>query len=285
MGEKRQDGFHNIESIFLPVSLCDTLIFEEAEADSVVVDASALPSFFAKRLTGTELPLERNIVFKAKKIFAEKSSFEKKYRITLIKRIPSAAGLGGGSSDAAAVLMALNKMSGGILYYKALCAIAAALGSDVPYFITTNGEPQTKAAWVSGRGEKIEFLETPKLNIVLVNPSIESPTPAAFEMLDASRKHSFYRGEGAPQADELKKMLYSDPARWEYKNDFLQMFLNTGETGDAYLNILKSLIANGALFANLSGSGAACFGVFQNEDAAIRAETALSKHWDFVRNC
>lgn len=140
---KRNDGFHEIETLMVPVGgICDELIFdlEFGIGDFVLeCDNAALP-------VG-----EGNLVTKGIRAFESETGKKVHGKIQLVKRIPTGAGLGGGSSDAAATLRALNQLSGQILTIEILHDLASSLGSDVPFFL--EGRP----AVCSGRGEEIEF--------------------------------------------------------------------------------------------------------------------------------
>ena len=121
---KREDGFHELETLMVPVSgLADQLTFEEAEEFSFSCDAPGVPVD------------EGNLVVKAVRLFEAKRGKECCYRVHLEKKVPHGAGLGGGSSDAATCLRALNELSGAGLSVEELCEMAGELGSDVPFFL------------------------------------------------------------------------------------------------------------------------------------------------------
>ena len=168
VGELRADGFHSIESLFVALSLRDTLDFElingvgRAGDDEVYVETRELPPALGKTLEGDCLPPEKNLVYRAIKLFKRETGFDRAARVRVYKRIPPAAGLGGASSDAAAALLAMNALSGAGVPAQRLMHIAAELGSDVPFFAGLAGEEfayrsgfQYTAAFVHGRGEFI----------------------------------------------------------------------------------------------------------------------------------
>jgi 4-diphosphocytidyl-2-C-methyl-D-erythritol kinase len=253
---RRPDGFHDLESIFLALDWGDSLCFDcgGAEAQCAIQTTWDIP------IDGAVIQPEENIVFKAVSLFRERSGFMQGLRIRLAKRIPLGAGLGGGSSDAAATLLALNRLSGAELPLAALRELAEDLGSDVPFFLSGG------AAFVSGRGERIEPLVVPEgLSVVLVYPGFVSNTRLAFALLDADsheRRASWSR-------EELIQALGGKPADWPYHNDFLPVFLAAGM--EVYGDLLGELRRLGADFAALSGSGSTCFGIFSDERAASRA--------------
>jgi 4-diphosphocytidyl-2-C-methyl-D-erythritol kinase len=169
----RSDGYHELESIFLALNFGDTLRFtllDEPGAMDIRVPA------------GGVLPPGENTVFKAAALFRAETGFNRGLRVDAEKRIPLGGGMGGGSSDAASTLLALNCLSGAGLSAARLGEMAGKLGSDVPFFLTGG------AAWVSGRGERIQPLPVPPgLRVALVNPGFSSGTAEAFRLLDAFR--------------------------------------------------------------------------------------------------
>jgi 4-diphosphocytidyl-2-C-methyl-D-erythritol kinase len=197
----------------------------------------------------------------------------------LDKRVPLGGGLGGGSSDAAAVLAAFNALAETALAAETLGEMAEELGSDVPFFLGLDRGP---AALVQGRGERtLPIGEPPPLWVVLVNPGFPSGTAAAFRLLDETGGPAF----SGPSGEALAAALGEEPRNWPYSNDFLPVFLaaGTAKAREAYSGILQDLKALGAEFAGLSGTGATCFGIFTSRDRAVRAETALKKLWVFVQ--
>jgi len=263
--DRRQDGFHNIESIFLAVDFGDTLRFKLSNRKKTTEIS----------INGLDLglPIEKNTIFRSINLFRERTGFSEGLKVTVEKRIPAGGGLGGGSSDAAASLLALNELAGFPLNRAALLETAAALGSDVPFFIY-----QTAAALVSGRGDIIEPIKAPRLFFVLVNPGFSSGTAAAFRLLDEYRIQNHLK-----EKEGIEKMLADDPARWGFRNDFLPVF---GEKERAVYNeIIDRLWDLGAGFAGLSGSGSTCFGVFLERASARRAAKILRGEQKFVESC
>lgn len=168
---KRADGFHEIETLIAPVSLADTLRIEPAAEFSFACDEPEVPCD------------ERNLVVRAAMLFFKKLASEPRVRIALEKKIPHGAGLGGGSSDAAATLLGLNALCGGGFSKNELAVLAADLGSDVPVFVF-----QT-AALCRGRGEIVEAAAFPhRLPLLLLKPPFGVPTPWAYKMWSGSRE-------------------------------------------------------------------------------------------------
>ncbi|MDR2865732.1 MAG: 4-(cytidine 5'-diphospho)-2-C-methyl-D-erythritol kinase [Spirochaetaceae bacterium] len=320
---KREDGFHALESLFIALDLRDTLDLKQcAEGNSafcpgkdgesgasicrIETDSSDLPEEFASVFYN--LPEEKNIIYKAVKIFREKigalyptktfsPEVEKTLKtvfyplkITVKKRIPPGAGLGGGSSDAAATLRALNTLSGEALDHQTLCTAAAEIGSDVPFFLSGS------AAYITGRGENSTTIPCPDISVVLVNPLFLSDTARAYRLLDNFRaadksalepmKGRVLLSERLSQLDSPDFALHDIAQKNEYfKNDFLPVFLTQGTDTEktTYKAMLSDLNDLGADFAGLSGSGSTCFGIFKNRYRAENAALKLQKKWCFVR--
>ncbi|MCL2094062.1 MAG: 4-(cytidine 5'-diphospho)-2-C-methyl-D-erythritol kinase [Treponema sp.] len=275
--DKRSDGFHNLESLFAALNFGDTLYFDlfepfkaefgEKPALELIMEGPAA--------VGWELPVEKNIIYKALSLFKQKSKekggFDIGLKIRVEKRIPAGGGLGGGSSNAASTLLALNSLSGE-LYGEApfdrfeLLEMAASLGSDVPFFIH-----QIPAAWVTGRGEYIEPLDPPPWHFVIVNPGFPSDTARAFRLLDENRAR--LRGDSPQGTGD----------RAQFKNDFLEVFPEAEKS--TYNQIISQLLGFGAEFANLSGAGSTCFGVFSDLERAEKVALSLQKEWKFAHSC
>ena len=282
-GDRRQDGFHSIESVFLAVDFGDTLYFERlspANSVEIVMDRKNSPS-----LADSALLIEENIIFKALSLFREKTGFDMGLKIRVEKRIPIGGGLGGGSSDAAAALLALNKLAGNSLDRDTLLEMGARLGSDVSFFLCGSG-----AAWVSGRGEVIRPLKAPPLFLTLVNPGFPSDTADAYRLLDEYREEERRRfttevhGVGTPSytEEEGEKIMDLEPSAWPFYNDFLPIFKEPEKS--VYQSIISRLKELGARFSGLSGSGSTCFGVFKEKEQAQKAAAALSGSY-FAVNC
>ncbi|HOQ48889.1 MAG TPA: 4-(cytidine 5'-diphospho)-2-C-methyl-D-erythritol kinase, partial [Candidatus Kapabacteria bacterium] len=163
---KRSDNYHNINSIFIPISLCDIITISE----SIQFELRSNVQF---NITDDE-----NLVMKAAKKFNEALGINKAYSIKLQKEIPMQAGLGGGSADAAVVLKMLNEMNGNPFGDEYLAKLAIELGSDVPFFIFN------KPAIAKGRGEILEFINFRReINVLVVFPNVNISTKEAYEAL------------------------------------------------------------------------------------------------------
>ena len=171
---RREDGFHEIETLMAPISLADRLTIERSKAANGIqfsCDDSSLPSG------------DDNLVVRAARLFQKRTQIAEGIEIALEKKIPHGAGLGGGSSDAATTLLGLNELFETHLDQKELVALAAQIGSDVPFFILGS------AATCRGRGEIVEPARLPaRFNLLLVKPGFGVPTPWAYRRWKDSRK-------------------------------------------------------------------------------------------------
>jgi len=238
---KRSDGFHDIETLFYPVNLCDALEFVVAEGK--VTDDELT-------VTGIDIHThnEKNLVIRAIKKMREKFPIPF-MKIHLHKAIPTGAGLGGGSSDAACILKSMNRCFNISLSEDVLRAYALELGSDCPFFI----DPSPSIA--TGRGEKVTAV-APILegyNLVLINPGIHISTRDAYlNSIPAVPKKS------------LKQLIKSDPSEWRkhIKNDFEDFAF---KLYPQIREIKKSLYLSGAVYASMSGSGSSVYGIFDKK--------------------
>jgi 4-diphosphocytidyl-2-C-methyl-D-erythritol kinase len=247
---KRPDGYHEIQSLMQAVSLYDTLAIEEADTLSVSTDAA--------------IPEEDNLVYRAGLLLREVSGTSKGARITLKKEIPLAAGLGGGSSDAACALNSLNGLWGLGLSVKTLSGLAARLGSDVPFFL--NG----RCAVAEGRGERVSPVSVGRsYALLLVKPPLGVSSARAYSGLtktsgNINNIRLFVRAMEAGDFRSLRAMM---------RNDLdAPVFSEHPEVGE-----LKKRVAEcGALVAAMSGSGPTVFGVFESRNKAEEAAKAIA---------
>ncbi len=171
---RREDGFHEIETLMAPISLGDELLIEPDDAGSGLVFSCDDPGLPAG---------EDNLVLRAARSFFAEVREEPRVRIELRKKIPHGAGLGGGSSDAASTLLGLNELYGKPVKSPRLTNLAAAIGSDVPFFLCQS------AAICRGRGEIVEpVAPLPKLPLLLLKPAFGVPTPWAYQRWRESRE-------------------------------------------------------------------------------------------------
>jgi 4-diphosphocytidyl-2-C-methyl-D-erythritol kinase len=249
-------------------------------------------NFTALEITGPfsgaeGLSPRENILTRTAAFFREKTGYDRPVRIVLEKRIPPGGGLGGGSSDAASALLALDALAETRLGEGELGKIGERLGSDVPFFLSGG------AALVTGRGERVQPLEMPAVQpaVVLVNPGFSSGTAAAFAKLDGFRARNAKNADPAGKLDGLRypagrdliRYLGENPASWLYVNDFLPVLLEDREHGAVYKRIFRDLQELGSDFSGLSGSGSTCFGIFSDKESAKRAFDALFRSHSFVK--
>jgi 4-diphosphocytidyl-2-C-methyl-D-erythritol kinase len=249
---KRADGFHELETVMHPIDLCDVLVLERQGTGI--------------RLTCSEpsLPTDaRNLVYRAAAAFLEAAKSTEGLRLHLEKRIPLAAGLGGGSGNAATTLLGLNELFGGPLAAERLQSIAASLGSDVPFFL------QRKPALATGRGERIQPVEWfPALRGVfclLVHPGFGIATAWAYQQLahfPAALNGQPGRGQkllGLLQTAELKA------AAPEFYNSLEAPALKKYPLLALFQEFLR---AHGAAATLMSGSGSTTFALIEGKAAA-----------------
>ncbi|MCE2680134.1 MAG: 4-(cytidine 5'-diphospho)-2-C-methyl-D-erythritol kinase [Burkholderiales bacterium] len=255
---RRADGYHLLESIFCPVDWYDQLSITTSEAAGVSRSGG---------LAG--LAPEDDLVVKAANSLLKKSAINTGLHIDLKKNIPSGAGLGGGSADAAYTLMAINELLQLNQKKDELIAIGATLGADVPFFMGNGG------AFVSGIGEIVEPLALPELPIVIVKPPASIATVDIFTHPDLTREASSVKMLvfGFSQTSELLNFVET-----EAENQLQPVAeLVCKQVVDA-VSLLKRLPFEIAPeWVRMSGSGSSVFGVFSSKQKALQAESALKQ--------
>ncbi len=252
---KRPDGYHELRMVMQTVSLCDDVTVTLCEGDGI-----------ACRVTGAELPCdEHNLAVKAARAFCEALDYHGGIDIALTKRIPSEAGMAGGSADAAAVLRALRALTAPALSDGELERIGARIGSDVPFCV--RGGTQL----AEGRGEQLTILRpAPKLYAAICKPDFPISTPALFQCSD-----SVELTERPDTAAMLAAIEHGDAAAVcaNVKNVFEQVL--DGAQRKRIEEIKRALLSHGAECAAMTGSGSAVFGLFREEAACEAACCAL----------
>jgi 4-diphosphocytidyl-2-C-methyl-D-erythritol kinase len=252
---RRADGYHLLDSLIAFADVGDRLTAEQAGVLSLEVsgpEAASLPSAD-----------EDNLVLRAARLLAAHAGIATGAALRLQKSLPVAAGIGGGSSDAAAVLRALRQLWRVSIGDAALCALAARLGADIPACVGGY------TVWVGGIGERVEpAAALPKAGILLANPRTKLPTAAVF----AARRGPFgYPGRFEPMPADVVGLAQT-------------LMLCCNDLTDAAISLVPEIGAvlarlgalPGALLARMSGSGATCFALFSDRDAAERAREALA---------
>lgn len=249
---RRQDGYHDLRTVFQTIALHDTVVIDATprRSLSLVGDASLMPID------------NENLAWKAAEALWRamgRAGEPTGARITIRKRVPSQAGLGGGSSDAAATLVGLSRLWRSPLSPKALLAVAATLGADVPFFLIGG------TALGLGRGDTIyPLIDLPPCHIVVVRPPFGVSTRDAYAWLSNARDRASSSGSAAAAGE---------PAT-SFGNDFEPVVEAHHPEIAEIRNRLRQL---GARAARLSGSGSAVFGVFDTAARARQASTALGR--------
>jgi 4-diphosphocytidyl-2-C-methyl-D-erythritol kinase len=277
----RNDGYHDIKTLMQKISLYDVFSFSLSDTLEVTSDL--------------QLPAKQNLVYKAARLLKQKYSVDAGAAIHLAKNIPIAAGLGGGSSDAACTLIGLNTLWSLKRDIKDLAVCAEQLGSDIPFFLYDN------LSYVEGKGEKLTPCKADNpFPIVLVKPHISVSTKWAYENFKKNTVQSptFRDAHGhninsdfheklTKNIDTLDNIRYFFQAirsakiykNTEYFNDLESVTIkNFPVIGD----IKRRLCKEGALFTLMSGSGPTVFGVFNTHEDAVSASKSFKEFWTAV---
>ena len=256
---KREDGFHDIKTVMHSVSLSDevTVIYSPSDTQNIRI------SLKGNRFLPTD---DKNLAYKAAKLYLDSAAMGADIDIILDKHIPIAAGLAGGSSDAAATLRAMNKLFDKMFSEKALFKMAEKIGSDVPYCL------YGKTALCEGRGEIITKLpDTLKLNVVIAVANEYVSTPMAYSELDGL--YSSFDGSvktgGESNFESLMQSLATGKLSFNNMFNIFESAVLPKCPGAAAIK--KRLIELGADATLMSGSGPSVFGLFENEDEAQKA--------------
>ncbi|MBO5358185.1 MAG: 4-(cytidine 5'-diphospho)-2-C-methyl-D-erythritol kinase [Clostridia bacterium] len=241
---KREDGYHLIDTVMHSVSLYDTVFIEKADVINVACG---------------NLPQEENIAYKAARLFFEATGINSGCEIKIEKQIPIAAGLGGGSADAAAVLLGLNRLYNTNLSYEALCGLAVKLGADVPFFI--------KGGCM--RSEGIGEILTPAVPlkkgcILLAKADLKPSTAEMYRRLDSQATTLADTGAVLSAIENNDLLLLS------------QKLYNAFETVWPQSKVKAALFKTDAVAVALTGSGPTWFALYDNTDKAKAAQNALT---------
>jgi len=251
---KRDDGYHELSSLMLPVGIHDHLDVDlrpEQEGISLACEQQGVPDD------------ARNLAWRAAEAYMKAAGVRTGVRIRLVKNIPVSAGLGGGSADAAAVLLSLNRLLGDLLSMDRLHGLGRQIGADVPFFL--NRRP----ALATGIGEKLREVEDlPPYPLVLIKPPVAISTRWVYRSLKLTRGESRI---------SLSALL-THPWRLQ---DVMENDLETVTIHEypQLAQIKEWLLGQGALGALMSGSGPTVFGVFAERGQALRVEMLARDIW------
>lgn len=257
---RRPDGYHDLRTVFERVDLCDRITLKKRSTPEIRLrtDSKDIPS-------GAD-----NLAFRAASLLQKEFHVGQGADLFLQKKIPIAAGLGGGSSDAATVLLGLKRLWKLKIPHKRLLLLGARLGSDVPFFLLN-----TPFALGGGRGEKLKIVSAPRARFwhCIVKPPFGISTREAYRGLDLKK----LTGPGG----DVKMLLQSiQKGRPRETGKLLDnsLELSLGKRVRTIFNLKKKLLEAGALGALLSGSGSAVFGLFDSKKAATRAAAFLGRN-------
>lgn len=262
IGEPRADGYHPLVGIFHSVGIADEIFCEVAEGEGIAVEGSF------------DCVPEATTVWKAAELIMERAVNKCAVRLSVRKEIPVKAGLGGGSADAAATIVALDRLLGTGLDLGEMRAIGAKVGADVPFFIPGG------AAIVSGLGETVEpIAPRPELGIVLAMPPFGISTKWAYAALDAFRRQRSAPSPGGREPldsrerkADIVSMFRRPVGDWDFANSFEPMLRARYPVYDELAGLLRK---EGAQYAAITGSGACMYGIFPSFDAAGAARERL----------
>lgn len=263
-----ENGYHSIKSVFQTIALYDEVTVQLNDSGVITVNC-CLPEEFAH---ADPVPGgEKNIAYKAAQLFLDTINSGQGCDITIIKGIPSQAGMGGGSTDAAAVIRCLNELTGADLDIPSLTSIGKAIGADVPFFFTGG------TAYVSGIGEEIVPLPGYTGKIFVIAKGTQGVSTAqAYKAVDdlESPVH--------PDAEGLADALRNDPdSAYKYFGNTFEAAIDLPEVA----HIRNSMTDCGALSAVMTGSGSAVFGLFRDKNVAENCCKILEKQGFFAKVC
>ncbi len=246
----RTDGYHELETVFLPISgLCDDVTVTPSENAGLSISCNK-----------PELETDNNLCLKAARAFCSRTGLPQAFHVDLVKRIPVAAGLGGGSSDAAATLLQLNGFLQKPLPHDDLAKLAASIGADVPFFL----DPTPAAA--TGIGDILSPIAvSANLDVMVVSPGIPIPVKWAYDHCvpqPAVTLGEFRQACASASAEEIAKLCHND---LEYA-----IF----EKFPLIAMMREHLLAKGALTVHVSGSGSSLFALLPHDRHDIRDDFA-----------
>lgn len=252
---KRDDGFHNIETTLTTTNLADFIRIEETDS-GIIIDTQ-----------GLNMPAEENLCYQAADLFKKKYGVEKGVRINLIKNIPIGGGLGGGSSDAAAVLKGMRELYALNINDEELMELSKDIGLDVPFFIKGG------AAYARGKGDELKFFKLPRMSLIIYYPGYSistkwayqaydefivaspQPDPEVFLEKDSGKKKNKKERKGFPLANDFEKVIF------KHHPDLV--------------DVKTRLLMAGCFLVSLSGSGS-CLYTLNDESMRDKALAYLA---------
>tara|TARA_B100000214_G_scaffold130151_1_gene92544 strand:- start:47 stop:886 length:840 start_codon:yes stop_codon:yes gene_type:complete len=250
---ERKDGFHNIESIFVELDFHDLITFKPS-------------NYFQLTCNNDSVPIDmQNTISQSYQFLKNRYNFNNHFHVYLDKKIPMQSGLGGGSSNAACTLNALNTILDLKISKSKLHQYALEIGSDVPFFI------EGGVKFVKGRGEKLETVQNSSkfqsLYFLIVIPKFSISTKWAYEKLKKALKSN---------SKQYKFPTLDQRLNWSlFKNDF-EVVVKAAYP--EIMNIKEIMYNNGALYSGLSGTGSTVFGIYNEEKFIMQSQNKLSHY-------
>lgn len=255
----REDGYHRMDMLMQSISLCDTLCFEQADQLTLMINGQR------------DALEEENLIVRAARLLQAESRFDGGARINVVKRIPARAGLGGGSADCAAALIALNRLWKLGFSQEDLLRLGLRLGADVPFCLTGG------LMRVGGIGERLTPMSpSGPANLLLVMPDDGLNTREVFREYDAGKRClPLVNMDGAAEAlARGEYVVLNERARNVLTEPAMRMSASVAPA-------IHRLREQGAVMARMSGSGSAVFGLFAEAEGAERARRALMRQYAF----
>lgn len=259
---KRVDGYHLVEMIMQTIDLYDIIKIEELETEEIIIKSNT-----------SDIPLnENNIVYKAAELIRDNFNIKRGIEIFIEKNIPIAAGMAGGSSNAAAILVGLNKLWNLNLSEKELKELGFKLGADVPFCI------EGKAALAEGVGEELTYIKglPDDISILVCKPELFVSTKEVYGGLELKNI------KNRPDNQYLIKCLENNEIELLSKNMVNVLETVTSKKHTEISDIEKIMNENKALGSMMSGSGPTVFGLYKNEEDALKGKRELLKKYKQV---
>ena len=264
IGRKLSNNYHQINSVFRQIGLHDKISIKKLKKDKIIIKSNI------KNIENKD-----NLAYKAASLLKKRYKIKDGIEIKIDKNIPLQSGLGGGSSNAASTLTALNSLFDLKLDKDELMKLASKIGSDVPFFI------EGKTCLVSGIGDKVKKIDSLNLNFVLIKPDIGIPTKLAYNEYDKHIENNtkIKKENKTKKLAEALKQKNIEKIAENLHNDFEPVIIRKYPI---IKKIKNDLIKNSALNALMSGSGSAVFGIFKDKNEAETAFEKLKEKYNFV---